>query len=80
MKDWGIYTGCMATTYYNYLSLSGNLLKFAFWELLLIAVFFLIKIVFWGIVCGVVATIIQESIKKAKEQWTGKKKELNTVT
>ncbi len=79
MKDWGIYSGCVLSTYYNYVSI-GSILKFAWWELLFIAVFLLIKVVFWGVAFGVVANIIQESIKQAKEQWTGKKKELNTVT
>lgn len=80
MKDWGIYSGCMLSSYYNYISINGIFYKFDWWELIFIAVFLLIKIVFWGIVFGVVANIIQESIKQAKGQWTGKKKESKPVT
>lgn len=80
MKDWGIYSGCLLSSYYNYISINGSFVKFDWWELIFIAVFLLIKIVFWGIAFGVAAKIIQESIKEAKEQWTGKKKDLKPVT
>ena len=80
MKDWGIYSGCLMSSYYNYISINGSFVKFDWWELIFISVFLLIKIVFWGITFGVVAKIIQELIKEVKEKWTGKKKDLKPVT
>ena len=80
MKDWGIYSGTGLSTYCIYLNLNDSLTRLAWWELVLVGIFFLIKIVFWAIVCGVVATIIQETINDAKEQWIGKRKALKPHT
>lgn len=80
MKDWGIYSGTGISTYCIYLNSDGYLVKFSWWELLFIAVFFLIKIVFWGITCGFIATIVSDTIKQVKEQWIGKTKELKQLT
>lgn len=73
MKNYGIYLGVIISGAFSYVSLEIS--KFNLIQLFFIGVFILIKIIFFGAVCGVVAKIISEQFFKCNK-WIGKTKVL----